>query len=64
MAETDTVELHRALKGASFPTDRDHLTEVARKNGADDRIVEKISHLDERNFDALDKVEKAFSRSA
>jgi hypothetical protein len=59
MAEINPIELQKALKGASYPTDREHLTELAKKNGADQQLVEKISHLRERQFDGPDKVERA-----
>ncbi|MCF6525642.1 DUF2795 domain-containing protein [Streptomyces sp. JJ36] len=62
MAETNPIDLQRALKGASYPTDREHLTELARKNGADDQLVDRISHLEEKEFSGPDKVEQAVFR--
>jgi hypothetical protein len=64
MAETNPIEVQRALKGVQYPTDRDHLTEAARRNGADQELVEKISHMPERDYDGPDKVEKALFRDS
>lgn len=63
MAETNPIELQRALKGASYPTDKQNLTEIARQNGADEQLVEKISQLGEGEFDGPEKVERALFQS-
>ncbi len=62
MAEINPVELQKALKGASYPTDREHLTELAKKNHADRQVVDTIAHLREKEFDGPDKVETAVFR--
>ncbi len=62
MAEINPVDLQKALKGATYPTDREHLTELAKKNKADQKVVETLSHLREKEFDGPDKVEKAVFR--
>lgn len=59
MAETNPIEVQRALRGVEYPTDKEHLTEAARRNGADESLVNKISHMPERRYDGPDKVEKA-----
>lgn len=59
MAKTDPIELQKALRGADYPTDREQLANVARSNGADKEIVNKISELKQRNFNGPDKVEQA-----
>ena len=53
MAEINPVELQKALKGASYPTDREH---------ADRQVVDTIAHLREKEFDGPDKVETAVFR--
>ncbi|MEU2516610.1 DUF2795 domain-containing protein [Streptomyces syringium] len=59
MAETDPIELQKALKGAPYPADREKLVDVARKNKADSAVVEKISHLDQKSFESPAEVQKA-----
>ncbi|MGW1024476.1 DUF2795 domain-containing protein [Streptomyces sp. NPDC002577] len=62
MAEINPTDLQKALKGATYPTDREHLTELAKKNKADQKVVETISHLREKEFDGPDKVQQAIFR--
>jgi hypothetical protein len=62
MAETNPIELQQALKGAQYPAKREQLADVAKKNGAGEQLVEKISGLDEKEFDGPDKVEHAVFR--
>jgi hypothetical protein len=59
MAEINPTDLQKALKGATYPTDREHLTELAKKNKADQKVVDTISHLREKEFDGPDKVQQA-----
>ncbi|UGY91595.1 DUF2795 domain-containing protein [Streptomyces gobiensis] len=59
MAKPNPIELQKALKGASYPADREQLVETAKKNKADKKMVEEISHLSEKRFDGPDKVEQA-----
>ncbi|MEU1125713.1 DUF2795 domain-containing protein [Streptomyces sp. NPDC005899] len=59
MAETNPIELQKALKGAEYPAARDDLVSVARDNGADNDFVDKLSHLDRDRFDGPNDVQKA-----
>ncbi|WP_225832950.1 DUF2795 domain-containing protein [Streptomyces sp. NK08204] len=58
MADTSPIELQKALKGADYPASRDDLVSVARNNGADDKIVDKLSHAKARRFDGPNDVQK------
>jgi hypothetical protein len=62
MADINPIDLQRALKGAGYPSDRASLVDVARKNGADERLVDQISKLDQNRFDGPNDVEKAVFR--
>ncbi|MFF0223887.1 DUF2795 domain-containing protein [Streptomyces sp. NPDC004629] len=59
MAEMSPIDLQKALKGADYPASRDDLVSLARSNGADDKIVDKLSHAGTRRFDGPNDVQKA-----
>ncbi|MFV8131902.1 DUF2795 domain-containing protein [Streptomyces syringium] len=59
MAETNPIELQKALKGAPYPADREKLVAVAKKNKAGSDMVEKISHLGQKSFESPADVQKA-----
>ncbi|MFF6995287.1 DUF2795 domain-containing protein [Streptomyces sp. NPDC008313] len=59
MASISPVDVQKALKGASYPADRDDLVALAKGNGADNRLVEKLSHADAGRFDGPNEVQKA-----
>ncbi len=59
--DVSAVELQRALRGADFPAYRDDLIDLARRNHADDEILEALHRLEDLEFagpgdvdDALD----------
>ncbi|MGI5352460.1 DUF2795 domain-containing protein [Streptomyces sp. CA-250714] len=62
MAEMNPIEVQQALKGASYPTDRKTLTELAKKNKASDKVVDKIAHLKSDRIEGPDQVEKEMFR--
>lgn len=59
MSEVNPIDVQRALRGVTYPTDREHLAEKARANGADEQVVSAIADLPESEYDGPDKVEKA-----
>ncbi|UNO39829.1 DUF2795 domain-containing protein [Streptomyces sp. MST-110588] len=59
MADTNPIELQKALKGAHYPAGRKDLVECAKSNKADSELVDKISHLRENRFKNPAEVEKA-----
>jgi len=58
MASISPIDLQKALKGADYPASRDDLVSLARSNGADDALVEKISHAGQKDFGGPDDVQK------
>ncbi|MER7414919.1 MULTISPECIES: DUF2795 domain-containing protein [Streptomyces] len=58
MSDVDPIEVQQALKGASYPTDRKTLTDVARRNKAQDEVVDRISRLRSDRIEGPDQVEK------
>ncbi|WP_282796427.1 DUF2795 domain-containing protein [Streptomyces sp. CC224B] len=59
MAGISPIDLQKALKGATYPSSRDDLVALARDNGADDGLVEKLSDASPDSFDGPDEVQKA-----
>lgn len=59
MAAPNSIDLQKALKGADYPASREDLTSPGRDHGADDNLVEKISHVGTDRFDGPDDVQKA-----
>ena len=51
MATPNPIDLQKALKGADYPAAREDLISPAKDNGADDTLVEKISHVTTDRFD-------------
>lgn len=58
MAEIRPTDVQKALKGASYPADRESLTDLARKNKADKKVVEEISHLKRDRYEGPNEVQK------
>ncbi|MEE1931097.1 DUF2795 domain-containing protein [Streptomyces sp. TRM 70351] len=59
MAETNPIELQKALKGAEYPSSKDDLVKRAKDNGAGKGLVDQLAGLKENSFDGPDKVQKA-----
>ncbi|MGC5341616.1 DUF2795 domain-containing protein [Streptomyces sp. DT24] len=59
MANINPIELQKALKGADYPSSREDLVSRAKKNGADDAFVEKLSSVSKKKFGGPDEVQKA-----
>ena len=58
MASISPIDLQKALKGAEYPASRDDLVSLARDNGADDVLVEKLSNASTDEFDGPNDVQK------
>ncbi|WTC20546.1 DUF2795 domain-containing protein [Streptomyces cellulosae] len=59
MADLSPIDLQKALKGADYPAAKDDLVSVARSNGADDGLVNKLSETGTKRFDGPNEVQKA-----
>ncbi|MEV5729158.1 DUF2795 domain-containing protein [Streptomyces pharetrae] len=58
MASISPIDLQKALKGAEYPARRDDLVSLAKDNGADDLLVEKLSNASTDEFDGPNDVQK------
>ncbi|MCC9305896.1 DUF2795 domain-containing protein [Kitasatospora sp. RB6PN24] len=59
MADVSPIELQMALKGANYPSSRDDLMRCAENNGADQTIMDELSHLPSQDFENPSEVQKA-----
>ncbi|MEU6476838.1 DUF2795 domain-containing protein [Streptomyces sp. NPDC047017] len=59
MADLSPIDLQKALSGADYPTDRQHLVDRARRNKANDKIVSRLDGLKQDHFDGPNEVQKA-----
>ncbi|WP_037853965.1 DUF2795 domain-containing protein [Streptomyces sp. NRRL S-340] len=59
MADLSPIDLQKALSGADYPTDKQHLVERARKNKANEKIVSRLDGLSQDHFDGPNEVQKA-----
>jgi Protein of unknown function (DUF2795) len=50
------IEVQKHLAGVDYPATRDELADAARRNGADDDLVQAISELRDEQFDAPNTV--------
>lgn len=53
------TEVQKALKGMDYPADRDELVEQAKRNKADQEILDLLTNMDEDTFDGPNAVMKA-----
>ncbi|MFE1295142.1 DUF2795 domain-containing protein [Streptomyces sp. NPDC058731] len=63
MADLSPIDLQKALSGMDYPTDKQHLVDVARRNNADEKIVSRLDGLREDHFDGPNEVQKAVFNS-
>lgn len=56
----ESIQKH--FENVEFPTDRDHLLQAARMNGADPETVEEIRRLPDLRFDTPTDVVAAYQR--
>jgi hypothetical protein len=59
MASISPIDLQKALKGADYPARRDDLIALAKDNGADDDLVQKLTDASEDEFEGPTEVQKA-----
>jgi hypothetical protein len=55
----DPIKLQKALKGVSYPADKDTLIATARRNGADDTVVQELESIGTGDYESPAKVSAA-----
>lgn len=53
------IELQKTLAGMSYPAGKNDLIQHAKSNGADNRILDELEKLPDREFDGPDQVQEA-----
>jgi hypothetical protein len=59
---TSPVEIAKALRGISFPADKQDLIEHASQNEADESVMEVLEELPEREYGSMADVEKGVGK--
>jgi len=60
MARTSAADLAHGLKGAKFPMSKQKLTELARKNGVADEVLQTFEEMPDGEYGSVTDVEHAF----
>ncbi|MBT2443076.1 DUF2795 domain-containing protein [Streptomyces sp. ISL-36] len=58
MADISPIDVQKALKGAEYPASGEDLVSLAKSNGADDSVVEKLRSSGSKRYDGPDDVQK------
>ena len=62
MAETpNPIQIQKYLGGIDYPVSKDTLIEHARSKGAPDDVIEALTALPKKNFDAPTEISKGVS---
>jgi uncharacterized protein DUF2795 len=57
------IQLQKFLGGVDYPTDKKTLVDTARKNGADDNVLETLQNLSGDRFNSPNDVSGAVGKS-
>jgi hypothetical protein len=52
------IELQKTLSGVHYPTDKNDLVEHAKKNGADEDILNSLNKIPDKEYTGPDQVQK------
>lgn len=63
MEKPNPIQMQKYLSGVDYPAGRDQLVEHARKQGADDAVLEGLSRLPDRSFDGPNAVSQAYANN-
>jgi hypothetical protein len=55
------IDVTKALKGIDFPASKQDLVQQARQLHAEQKVIEEIQRLDDREFQSMADLTKAFS---
>lgn len=53
------IEVQKALAGITYPAGKSDVLDCAKKNGADDALINDLERLPDDEFSGPDQVEKA-----
>ena len=61
MAKINPIELQKSLKGVDYPATKEDVVNAAKKNGADQEIIDALENLSDDSFEKPTDVTKALS---
>jgi hypothetical protein len=62
MAEIpNPIQVQKFLGGLDYPVSKDTIVETAKKNGADEDVLEALERIPDREYDAPPAISKAIS---
>jgi hypothetical protein len=56
MAQASFIEVQKCLSGVDYPASRDDLVKHAKGNGADDRLLDVLRRIEDREYDGPNAV--------
>ncbi len=56
------IQLQKFLGGIDYPTDKKTLVDTARKNGADDNVIQTLENLPMDRFNSPNDVSEAYGK--
>jgi hypothetical protein len=59
----DFIEVQKHLSGVDYPATKDQLIEHARKRGAPQEVIERLSSLPDGEYDGPNKVSSAVAKT-
>jgi hypothetical protein len=62
MAKANPIQVQKFLSGMDYPAGKDELVDHAKKQGADDNIMQTLEQLPDENFETPADVSKAIGQ--
>lgn len=63
MPTPNPVQMQNYLSGMDYPAGRDQIVEHARRQGADDEVLQHLQALPDRDYDGPNSVSSEFSNT-
>lgn len=61
--DVDPMQIQKFLTGVSYPATKEELIEIAREEGADDKVLSTLESIQEDNFESPNDVAEALNNS-
>ncbi|RSN62467.1 hypothetical protein DMH01_07230 [Amycolatopsis sp. WAC 04182] len=62
MSKANPIEIQKCLSGVDYPAGRDDLVRAAEVNGADDRTLDLLRNLPDREYEGPSGVNKEIAK--
>ena len=64
MANVNPIQIQKFLRGIDYPASKEELLEVAKHNGADDRVLDALRQAATDRFNSPNDVSEALGKAA